>query len=407
MRPLLLLLAAGVAWGQPRYDLLLRQGHVIDPANRIDAVMDVAVAGGKIARVAANIPAAQARKVIDVQGLYVTPGLIDLHAHVFGYSGSILPDDSALPAGTTTVVDAGGAGWRTFDEMLERVIKPSKTRVLSLINIVGHGMTGPAFEDNTADMDSQKTAAKILERRAYIVGIKTAHFGGYGWTAIDRSIAAGGVAKVPVMVDDKILTLTGRTSKEKLLNKLRPGDMHTHVFNDRQLELIDRHTGKMQPYVEEARKRGVLFDLGHGAGSFLWPVATKAMAQGFYPDTISTDLHSSSIMTSESDMPNCISKMLNLGMTLPDAIQRSTQAPAKVIGRFPELGTLGEGAAADIGVFRLRDGVFAMKDAWRHKNLGTRKLECLLTVRNGEMVYDLEGRGFPEWTAAGQYEVIP
>lgn len=407
MRPLLLLLAAGVAWGQPRYDLLLRQGHVIDPANRIDAVMDVAVAGGKIARVAANIPAAQARKVIDVQGLYVTPGLIDLHAHVFGYSGSILPDDSALPAGTTTVVDAGGAGWRTFDEMLERVIKPSKTRVLSLINIVGHGMTGPAFEDNTADMDSQKTAAKILERRAYIVGIKTAHFGGYGWTAIDRSIAAGGVAKVPVMVDDKILTLTGRTSKEKLLNKLRPGDMHTHVFNDRQLELIDRHTGKMQPYVEEARKRGVLFDLGHGAGSFLWPVATKAMAQGFYPDTISTDLHSSSIMTSESDMPNCISKMLNLGMTLPDAIQRSTQAPAKVIGRFPELGTLGEGAAADIGVFRLRDGVFAMKDAWRHKNLGTRKLECLLTVRNGEMVYDLEGRGFPEWTAAGPYEVIP
>jgi dihydroorotase len=305
------------------------------------------------------------------------------------------------------VVDAGGAGWRTFDEMLERVIKPSKTRVLSLINIVGHGMTGPAFEDNTEDMDSQKTAAKILERRAYIVGIKTAHFGGYGWTAIDRSIAAGNLAKVPVMVDDKILTLTGRTSKEKLLGKLRPGDMHTHVFNDRQLELIDRHTGKMQPYVEEARKRGVLFDLGHGAGSFLWPVATKAMAQGFYPDTISTDLHSSSIMTSESDMANCISKMLNLGMPLTDAILRSTMAPAKVIGRFPELGTLSEGAVADIGVFRLRDGVFAMKDAWRHKNLGTQKFECLLTVLNGEAVYDIEGRGFPEWTKAGKYEVIP
>jgi dihydroorotase len=403
----LVLLSAGITMSQPRYDLLLKQGHVIDPANRMDTVMDIAVKDGKIARVAANIPAIESRKTIDAQGLYVTPGLIDLHAHVFGYSGSIFPDDSALPAGTTTIVDAGGAGWRTFDDMLERVIKPSKTRVLSLINIVGHGMTGQAFEDNVADMDSGKTAAKIVERRAHIVGIKTAHFGGYGWTAIDRSIAAGNLAKVPVMVDDKILTLTGRTSKEKLLSKLRPGDMHTHVFNDRQLELVDRFTGKMQPYVLEARARGVLFDLGHGGGSFLWPVAAKATAQGFFPDTISTDLHSSSIMMAESDMANCISKMLNLGMELKDAILRSTVSPAKAIGRFPEIGTLSEGQVADIAVFRLRTGVFAYKDAWAHKNLGTKKLECVLTVRAGESVFDLEGRGYPEWTSAGKYEVIP
>ena len=408
MKPIAaLLLSACAALCQQRYDILLQQGHVIDPANGRDAVMDIAVAGGKIARVAANIPAAEARKVIDMRGLYVTPGLIDLHAHVFGYSGSIQPDDSALPAGTTTVVDAGGAGWRTFDDMLEKVIKTSKTRVLSLLNIVGHGMTGPAFEDNTADMDSAKTAAKILERRAYIVGIKTAHFGGFGWTAIDRAIGAGDIAKVPVMVDDKILTLTGRTSKEKLLSKLRPGDMHTHVFNDRQLELIDRATGKMQPYVLEARKRGVLFDLGHGAGSFLWPVATKAMSQGFFPDTISTDLHSSSIMMAESDMPNCISKLLNLGMGLADAIQRSTVAPAKVIGRFPELGTLSEGQIADIAAFSLQSGVYAYKDAWSHKNLASKKLECVLTLRAGEQVFDRDGRAFPDWTKAGTYEVIP
>lgn len=402
----ILLLFAGLMWSQPRYDMLLKQGHVIDPANRIDGVMDIAVAGGKIARVAANIPAGEARKVIDAQGLYVTPGLIDLHAHVFGYSGSLNPDDSALPAGTTTIVDAGGAGWRTFDEMLERVIRPSKTRVFSLINIVGHGMTGQAFEDNVADMDSEKTAAKIIERRAHIVGIKTAHFGGYGWTAIDRAIAAGNLAKAPVMVDDKILTLTGRTSKEKLLSKLRPGDMHTHVFNDRQLEVVDRFSGKVQPYILEARARGVLFDLGHGGGSFLWPVAAKATAQGFYPDTISTDLHSSSILMAESDMPNCISKMLNLGMPLQDAILRSTVNPAKAIGRYPEIGTLSEGQIADISVFRLKTGVFAFKDAWRHKNLGTQKLECVLTVRAGEEVFDLDGRGYPEWNKAGKYEVI-
>jgi dihydroorotase len=398
---------AGVALCQARYDLLLKRGHVIDPANQIDGVMDVAIAAGKIARVAADIPAAEAKKVVEAVGLFVTPGLIDLHAHVFGYSGSIFPDDTALTACTTTVVDAGGSGWRTFDEMQKRIIKPSSTRVLALINIVGHGMVGGRYEDDVTDMDSAKTAAKILENRAEIVGIKTAHFGGFGWTAIDRAIEAGKIAKVPIMVDDKIFTNTGRTSREKLMDKMRPGDMHTHVFNDRQLEVIDRFTGKLQPYIMEARKRGVLFDLGHGAGSFLWPVATKAMAQGFAPDTISTDLHSSSIMTVESDMPNCISKMMCLGMKLQDAILRSTVNPAKTISKFPEIGTLSAGQIADVAVFTSRTGVFAYKDAWAKKMLGKQKLECVLTVRNGQTVYDRDARTFPEWTKAGAYEVIP
>ncbi|MGH9630311.1 MAG: amidohydrolase/deacetylase family metallohydrolase, partial [Bryobacteraceae bacterium] len=373
----------------------------------IDGVFDVGIAGDKIVRVAADIPAGEARKVLDVKGLYVTPGLIDLHAHVFGYSGSIFPDDTALLAGTTTVVDAGGSGWRTFDEMYREVIQPSDTRVLALINIVGHGMIGSKFEDDVSDMDPEKTAATIRKHREHIVGIKTAHFGGEGWAAIDRAIAAGKLADVPVMIDDKIFTNTGRSSREKLLDKMRPGDMHTHMYNDRQLELIDRFTGKLQPYALEARRRGVLFDLGHGGGSFLWPVATKAMAQGFAPDTISTDLHSSSIMLPESDMPNCISKLMNLGMTLQDAILRSTVNPAKAIARFPELGTLGEGKTADVAVFDLRTGVFAFKDAWQKKLMGTKKLECAVTVRNGKLVYDRDGRGFPEWTKAGEYEVIP
>ena len=312
--------APGVALSQTTFDLLLKGGHVIDPANQIDRVMDVAIAGGKIARVATDIPAGQARKVLDVNGRYVTPGLIDLHAHVFGYSGSIFPDDSALLAGTTTIVDAGGAGWRTFDEMQRRVIQPSQTRVLSFINIVGHGMIGPKYEDDVSDMDSEKTAAKIRENRNHIVGIKVAHFGGEGWVAIDRAIAAGKLSDTPVMIDDKIFTNSGRNTREKVLDKMRPGDIHTHMYNDRQIEVISRFNGKVQPYMLEARRRGVLFDLGHGGGSFLWPVATKAMAQGFAPDTISTDLHSSSIMMAESDMPNCISKLMNLGMTLQEGI---------------------------------------------------------------------------------------
>ena len=398
--------AQGVALSQTTFDLLLKGGHVIDPANQIDGVMDVAIAGGKIARVASNIPAGQARKVLDVKGRYVTPGLIDLHAHVFGYSGSIFPDDSALLAGTTTIVDAGGAGWRTFGEMQRRVIEPSQTRVLSFINIVGHGMIGPKYEDDVSDMDSEKTAAKIRENRNHIVGIKVAHFGGEGWVAIDRAIAAGKLSDTPVMIDDKIFTNSGRNTREKVLDKMRPGDIHTHMYNDRQIEVISRFNGKVQSYMLEARRRGVLFDLGHGGGSFLWPVATKAMAQGFAPDTISTDLHSSSIMMAESDMPNCISKLMNLGMTLQEGILKSTVNPAKAIKRFPELGTLGEGRVADVAVFTLKDGVFAYKDAWQHKFLGKKKLEAVATIREGKLVYDQEGRGFPEWTKAGEYEVI-
>jgi dihydroorotase len=406
MRIFFLVFVCAAAFGQTRYDLLLKNGHVMDPANGIDAVMDVAVAGGKIARVAAGIAPGEAKKVLDVKGLYVTPGLVDLHAHVFGYSGSIFPDDTALPACTTTVVDAGGAGWRSYDEMLKKVIKPSKTRVLSLLNIVGHGMIGTKFEDDVDDMDPAKTAAKITANRDRIVGIKVAHWGGFGWTAIDRAIAAGNAAKVPVMIDDKIFTNTGRTTREKLLDKMRPGDIHTHMYNDRQLEVIDRFTGKLHPYMEAARQRGVLFDLGHGGGSFLWPVAAKAMAQGFAPDTISTDLHSSSILGPESDMTNCITKMMLLGMGLADAIRRSTVAPAKAIGRYPEMGTLSVGQTADIAVMELRGGVFAYKDAWGKKYMGKQRLTCAATVREGETVWDRDGRGYPEWTKAGEYEVI-
>ncbi len=389
------------------YDLILRGGRVIDPANGVDRAMDVAVAQGRIARLAESIPAAEARKTLDVTGLYVTAGLIDLHAHVYGYSGSLFPDDTALPAGTTTVVDAGGAGWRRFDDMKIKIIDRSETRVLVLLNIAGMGMLGSRVEDDVSDMDPEATAAKITQYREHIVGIKTAHFSGQGWTAIRRAIDAGRLAGVPVMIDDKIFTNTGRTTREKLLDVMRPGDLHTHTFNDRQLELVDRFTGKLQPYVWEARRRGVLFDLGHGGGSFLWPVAAKALEQGFAPDTISTDLHASSILGPQSDMPNCISKMMTLGMPLEDAILRSTVNPAKAIRRFPELGTLGEGRVADIGAFRLRDGVFAFQDAWGMKRMGKKKLECVLTVRGGKLVYDRDGLGFPEWRAAGEYTVIP
>ncbi|MBI3207389.1 MAG: amidohydrolase/deacetylase family metallohydrolase [Candidatus Solibacter usitatus] len=386
------------------YDLLIQGGHVIDPANNIDAVRDVAVRGGVIARVTASIPASEAKKVLSASGLYVTPGLIDLHFHSFGYSGSIDPDDTALVTGTTTVVDAGGPGYRTFDRFRKSVVEKSKTRVLALINIAGNGMTGSASEDNVADMLPQKTADTIKQNRDVLVGIKVAHFAKPGWDALKRGVEAGNLADVPLLVDDKIFTNAGRTSREKLLDVMRPGDMHTHMYNDRQVEIVSRFDGKVQPYAVEARRRGVLFDMGHGGGSFLWTVAVPATRQGFYPDTISTDLHSGSIMIQQSDMPNCMSKMMLLGMSLPEAVRRSTMNPAKAIRRLPELGTLGEGKTADIALLAVRDGVFAFKDAWGAKMMGTRKVEAMTTIRNGLVAFD---GGRPAVSAKGEiYDLL-
>ena len=401
----LLLISCCAAFAQ-QYDIVLKGGHVVDPANRLDAVRDVAVKDGRIARVAADIPAAQAKKAIDVTGRYVTPGLIDLHFHCYGYSGALFPDDTALPTGTTTVVDAGGAGFRTYADFKKKIIDVSKTRVLVLINIAGRGMIGSSSEDNVEDMRPAETAEVIKANRDTIVGIKVAHFGKPGWDALKRAVEAGRLAEVPVMVDDKIFTNSGRTSREKLLDVMRPGDMHTHMYNDRQVEVVSRFNGRVQEYARQARVRGVLFDLGHGGGSFLWPVAAAAARDGFFPDTISTDLHESSIMMQQSDMPNCMSKMMALGMPLDEAIRRSTMEPARVIKKLPEIGTLGEGRAADIAVLAAREGVFALKDSWGKKRLATKKLENVLTIRAGKLVWDAEGRGFPEWTKAGQYTVI-
>ncbi len=388
-----------------QYDLLIKNGHVIDGANEINAVMDVAVAGETIAKVARDIPEDQAKKTIDATGLYVTPGLIDLHAHVFGYGGSLWPDDTHLLTGTTTIVDCGGSGWRTFETFKETVVDRSKTRVLAFINVVGAGMVGT--ESDIDDMDADKLAAKIKQYPGLIVGIKCAHYGRRDYFNLEQAVKAGNMAGVPMIVDNSILTSNDRDTQTKLLKYFRPGDIHTHMFNDRHLEIVDRFSGKVQPYMYEAREKGRLFDLGHGNGSFVWPAAAKAMAQGFYPDTISTDLHNSSIFSTRSDMPNCISKMLVLGMSLEEAIFRSTARPAQVINKFPELGTLGEGKAADIAVFELEDGIFAYSDAWRKKRLADKRLRAVLTVRAGELVFDEKGLGFPEWNTAGDYQKIP
>lgn len=397
----LALAAVSPAAQEAPYDLLLMGGHVIDPANKIDGVQDVAIRDGKIVRVAAGISPKAARRTVDVKGLHVVPGLVDIHSHHYGYSGSLFPDDTALPAGTTTVVDAGGPGWRNFEDYQEKILRLAKTRVLTFINSVGFGMGGD--ESDVKDMDPRATADKILAFPDLIVGVKNAHFGGSGWVSVERAVEAGRLANKPVMLDNSILSWTGRDTRTKVLEKMRPGDIHTHFYNDRHVEVLDRRTNEVHPYMHEARTRGVLFDLGHGGGSFIWPVAVRAMAHGFPPDTISTDLHAGSIMSTQSDMPNSMSKMLLLGMSLHETVSRATVTPARTINRFPELGTLGEGRDADVAVLRLEEGVFSFHDAWGMKRLGDRRLVNVLTVRAGDIVYDRDGLAFPDWDTAGDY----
>jgi dihydroorotase len=387
---------------QQKYDLLLKGGHVIDPRNRISAVRDVALANGKVAAVAARIDSAEALKVVDVAGLYVTPGLIDIHVHVFAGTGergsyagdnSLYPDGFTLRNGVTTVADAGCAGWRNFEDFKQRVIDRSKTRVLALLNIVGNGMRGGRFEQDLADMEAKPTADMALRHQDVVVGIKTAHYNGPEWTPVERAVEAGTLANLPVMVDFGA-NRPERPLGELVTKKLRPGDIYTHVYSGLRNE--QGESGRVNPALWEARKRGVIFDVGHGGGSFLWRIAVPAIKEGFLPDSISTDLHIGSMNSGMKDMLNVMDKFLAMGLSLDDVVLRSTWNPAREI-HHEELGHLSAGAVADITVIRLEQGSFGFVDMYGARMNGTQKLAAELTLRDGKVVYDLNGITRPDW----------
>ena len=398
----LLLVFAGSARAQPKYDLLLRGGHVIDPRNGISAVRDVAIAGGTVAAVAPRIDPAEAVKAVDVSGLYVTPGLLDIHVHVFtgtgekgSYAGdnSVYPDGFTLRVGVTTVADAGCAGWRNFEDFKARVIDRAKTRVLAFLNIVGQGMRGGAFEQDLADMEAAPTAEAALRHPGLIVGIKTAHYAGPEWAPVERAVEAGSRAGIPVMVDFGA-NKPERPVAELVTRKLRPGDIYTHVYSGLRNELDE--SGHVNPGLREGRKRGVIFDVGHGGGSFVWRIAVPAVKEGFLPDSISTDLHIGSMNAGMKDMLNVMSKFLVLGLSLEDVILRSTWNPAREI-KHEELGHLSVGAPADLAVLRLETGPYGFVDSYGARLRGTKRLVCEMTIRDGKVVYDLNGMARPDW----------
>ena len=392
-----LLALACASNAQPAYDLLLKSGHVIDPQNNINRVTDVAIARGKIARVAVDIPASEARKVVDLTGLYVTPGLIDIHVHVYARCGSknsesVDPDSFSFRSGVTTMVDAGTAGWRDFPDFRSRVIDRAHTRVLALLNIVGAGM-GSDKENDPAEMDAEAAAGMAKANADVIVGFKSAHYGGPGWESIENAVKAGNLTNLPVMVDFGRINQV-RNIGALFLDKLRPGDIFTHCYSGHRQELLE--SGKVNPAMWAGRKRGIIFDLGHGAGSFYWYVAVPAYEEGFYPDSISTDLHTASMNTGMKDMLNVMSKCLNLGSSLDEVIRMSTCNPAKEIKR-PQLGNLNPGAEADIAVIRIDRGSFGFVDSAGASNPGNRLMICEMTLRKGAVVWDLNGRASEAW----------
>jgi dihydroorotase len=407
----------------PRYDLLLKGGHVIDPANHIDEVRDVAVYQGKIAAVEKNIPAEQAGKVVDVSKLYVTPGLIDIHYHI-GHGGAPLnwftpearahalplgiPADLALQSGVTTIVDAGTSGAETFLLEKEEVIDRAKVRVLAFLNIVENGMGG-GLEQSLDQMDSKVCAATIKKYPDIIVGVKTAHYWTkepwdaehVPWAAVDRAIECGTLANVPVMFD--FWPRPERTYDELILKKMRPGDIHTHVFAQ-QFPII-LPDGKLNPIMAEARARGVIFDVGHGSGSFWFRNAVPAQKQGFIPDSMSTDLHAGNFTV--VSMNNVMSKFLAMGVPLDDVIRRSTVNPASEIRR-PELGTLSVGKDADIAVLELLKGRFGYIDCGVATMDANVRLSARMTIRAGRILYDPTGLSMIEWEKARpQYFTVP
>jgi len=382
-------------------DILLKGGHLIDPKNKIDAQMDIAISGGKILRVAPDIPAKNARKVVDATGMYVTPGLIDLHTHVFvgtnqgfadGFS-SVSPDDITLKAGITTVVDAGTSGWRNFPVFKKNVIDRSTTRVLSFLNIAGSGMTGFPSEEDINDMDAHMTSLVIGQYPEIIVGVKLGHFRGSEWTPFDRAIEAAAIANVPFFLECHLPLYP----LEEILKRMRPGDIYTHSFCtavDRTSILDDN--GIVRPYVWDAQKKGIRFDVGHGGGMFHFSTAIPALKQGFLPNSFGTDLHRFSMNSGMKNMLDIMSKYLNMGMPLKDIIFRATWNSANSIKR-DDLGQLSEGAVADIAVFSIRKGKFGFIDTKASRLDGDQRLEAELTVREGKIVWDQNGISAQSW----------
>jgi len=390
------------------YDTVLKGGHVIDPANRINQRMDVAVLKGRIARVEREIPESAAKQTVNVAGYYVTPGLIDLHICCYytrlDLTSSVIADHHCIPSGVTTCCDGGTAGAESFEDF-KKIIDRSKMRILSFLNIAAPGAQSGGAEQDPAQFKVQLAAETAKKYPRLVVGFKTGHYGGVfsetrrPWASVDAVLEAGRLTGLPVLADFTPMPPQGKypatSYREFLLEKMRPGDIVTHCLADRYPFLMEG--GKLNPVVNQARERGVKFDLGHAAGSFVLRRVTPAIRQGFIPDSISADLFADTPFTVGINLANVMSKFLCLGVPFEDIIRRTTVNPAQMIGR-PELGNLSVGSAADIAVLEMMKGKFAYLGSGGGKIEGNQKIQCVMTLFGGRILYDHPyGLSVPLW----------
>jgi dihydroorotase len=375
-----------LAASDPDFDLLLQGGRVIDPAQGLDAIRDVAVTGGRIAGVAPALDARRARRTLDVRGRLVTPGLIDLHVHGFrGVSrAGIDLDPYCLGRGVTTAVDAGTSGADSFEGFRSQVIERSATRVLAFLNIARIGLISPIGELIDARMIDRTAAIEAARAHAdVVVGIKVRcskmYSGSNDLVAVKAARGAAEAIGKPAMIH----VGWPHTPIETILEEARPGDIVTHAFRGAGEGGVIGPDGRVSRHIRRAAERGVLFDVGHGSGSFSFAAAEAALRDNFLPATISSDIHASSVLGPVFDLCTTMSKFLLLGLPLAKVVELTTIAPARAIERGTTLGSLEPGRPADLAVFDLVTGRFPLVDSKQEQRLASTRIVPVFTLRQG------------------------
>jgi len=389
----------------PRYDVLIKGGQVIDPGAGLVGDYDVAILRGRVERVDAGIPAEDADEVIDARGQIVTPGLVDLHTHIYWgvtYWG-IEADPVAARTGVTTWLDVGSAGAYSFPGFREYIVKPSRSHIFALLNVSSIGLIAPTFELANLDyLDVDLAVATVEANRDLILGIKARIDAqttrGTGLRPLELARELADRVALPLMVHIG----NGPPSLAEVLPFLRTGDILTHCFTGGNMRVVDPQ-GDILPAAREARARGVVFDIGHGTGSFSFDVAEAMLERGFPPDVISSDIHQLAVQGPMFDLPTTLSKFLNLGMSLPEVVERATARPAAAMRR-PELGSLKPGSIADIALFRLEEGSFTFYDSPMNQRAGRRRLVNTLTLVEGKPLERRPERPAQLWATLPEHQ---
>lgn len=382
-------LAAGLAQGPRRYDIVIRNGEVRDPGRGVRRRADVAVLDGRIAAAEDQIPREQGRDVIDARGLYVTPGLIDLHTHCYwGATGlGVEADPIAARSGVTTWVDAGSFSCDQVTGFRKFIVEPARARIFGYVHLYPDLRNPDVDPVKHVRAAMRRTGEAAKANRDIILGVKvyvgSNMNGRYSLDFLKIARELGDEFKLPLMAHISFAP----PETAEVMELMRPGDVVTHCLNGHTLGLVDK-AGKLKPGVREARARGVLFDVGHGLGSFNFAAARKILDAGFVPDTISTDIYNLNVSGPVYDMPTTLSKLMYLGLSFDDVLLRATANAAKVVKRVPGLGTLEIGAPADIALLAIEDGKFELVDSQRNAVTAAKRIVSRLTICRGKRLVE-------------------